>query len=183
MLTERQLKQIKQWQINNKNMTKSYHKKWYDNHRKKLLEDKTYLKQWKDRQRIWNKKFKDKNKSKEWYKEKQKIYRKRYNARYPEKVKERLKLLMENKEYKKNARENERQFSKRRRLRLRFKIFKRDNWTCAYCGRTSSEDKIKLEIDHKYPKSKGGVNDIKNYQTLCKDCNLGKGDCILNEFK
>ncbi len=70
---------------------------------------------------------------------------------------------------------------KKRRLRLRFQIFQRDKFTCQYCGRKVPE--IIVEIDHLYPKSKGGLNKIENYATACRDCNLGKGDSILNEFK
>lgn len=76
---------------------------------------------------------------------------------------------------------NYREKHKIRRLRLRFEIFQHDNFTCQYCGRKVPE--VMLEIDHKYPASKGGANDRKNYTTACKDCNLGKGDIILNEFK
>ena len=68
-----------------------------------------------------------------------------------------------------------------RRLRLRFMIFQRDNFTCQYCGRKSPE--VILEVDHKYPKSKGGLNKMKNYITSCRECNIGKGDVILDEFK
>ena len=71
--------------------------------------------------------------------------------------------------------------TKHRRLKLRFQIFQRDNFTCQYCGRKVPE--IILEIDHKYPESKGGEEKIKNYVTSCRECNLGKGDCILDEFK
>ena len=71
--------------------------------------------------------------------------------------------------------------TKKRRLKLRFEILARDNFTCQYCGRKAPE--VILEIDHKYPKSKGGLNKIENYTVACKECNLGKGDCILSEFK
>jgi len=67
-----------------------------------------------------------------------------------------------------------------RKLRTRFLVFERDNFTCQYCGRKSPE--CVLQIDHIYPKSKGGVNDINNYKTSCDACNLGKGDYILKEF-
>jgi len=76
--------------------------------------------------------------------------------------------------------ETARQKQKQRRLKLRFNIFQRDKWICFYCGRRPPE--CILEIDHLHPKSKGGKNEIKNYITSCRECNLGKGDLVLREF-
>jgi 5-methylcytosine-specific restriction endonuclease McrA len=76
--------------------------------------------------------------------------------------------------------ENARREKKERRLKIRFRIFLRDNFTCQYCGRKAPE--VELQADHKYPKSKGGLNREENYVTACRDCNIGKGDAILNEF-
>lgn len=55
-------------------------------------------------------------------------------------------------------------------------VFKRDNFTCKYCGRNSKE--IGLEIDHIVPIMKGGSNELGNLQTLCKDCNNEKLDKV-----
>lgn len=57
--------------------------------------------------------------------------------------------------------------------RIRFEIFKRDNFTCQYCGRKAPD--IVLHCDHIDPKSKGGNNTILNLITACEGCNLGKG--------
>jgi 5-methylcytosine-specific restriction endonuclease McrA len=57
----------------------------------------------------------------------------------------------------------------------RFKILRRDDYQCQLCGRTAEEDGVKLHVDHKVPKAKGGTNDPDNLWVLCKDCNLGKG--------
>lgn len=54
---------------------------------------------------------------------------------------------------------------------LKWKIFKRDNFTCQHCG--SQEF---LELDHIIPFLKGGKDEETNYQTLCKKCNLRKKD-------
>lgn len=47
---------------------------------------------------------------------------------------------------------------------------------CAQCGKTPTEDGIKLEVDHKLPVAWGGDNDIDNLQALCTECNSGKRD-------
>lgn len=63
--------------------------------------------------------------------------------------------------------------------KIRFEVFKRDSFTCQYCG-TSAPDVV-LEIDHIEPVSKGGDNDITNLITSCKRCNSGKSDRKLSD--
>jgi len=64
-------------------------------------------------------------------------------------------------------------------LKLRFELFKRDDFKCQYCGRSPSIDGCKLNIDHILPKSKGGTNEPKNLITSCFECNQGKKDILL----
>ena len=48
---------------------------------------------------------------------------------------------------------------------------------CVFCGRSPAMDKgVVLHIDHKMPFSKGGTTSLDNLQTLCYECNLGKGN-------
>jgi len=56
--------------------------------------------------------------------------------------------------------------------KIRFEVFKRDGFACAYCGKTPPT--VTLEVDHIDPKSKGGKDDINNLITACFDCNRGK---------
>lgn len=56
---------------------------------------------------------------------------------------------------------------------LRFAVFKRDKFTCRYCGRNA--DTVVLEPDHIIPVSRGGTNEFDNLITSCFDCNRGKG--------
>lgn len=51
---------------------------------------------------------------------------------------------------------------------------------CAMCGRTPSEDHVKLHVDHKIPRSLGGTDDPDNLQALCSDCNEGKKNFYSN---
>ena len=57
--------------------------------------------------------------------------------------------------------------------RRRFEIFKRDNFTCQYCGQHPPQ--AVLEIDHIVPVAAGGDSGNPNLITACKACNRGKG--------
>ena len=57
--------------------------------------------------------------------------------------------------------------------KLRFEIFKRDGFSCAYCGNTPPA--VVLEVDHITAVANGGENDPDNLITSCFDCNRGKG--------
>lgn len=63
--------------------------------------------------------------------------------------------------------------------RMRFKVFKRDNFKCCACGASPAKDpSVELHVDHIIPWSKGGETVIDNLQTLCSKCNLGKSDIL-----
>lgn len=55
-------------------------------------------------------------------------------------------------------------------------VFKRDNFTCQYCGTHRN-----LTIDHVLPKARGGNSDWRNLVTACKNCNTIKGDRLPEE--
>jgi hypothetical protein len=63
--------------------------------------------------------------------------------------------------------------------RLRFEVFKRDRFTCQYCGHKAPD--VLLHIDHLIPVAGGGTNDLLNLVTSCRDCNLGKGARLLDD--
>lgn len=71
--------------------------------------------------------------------------------------------------------------TKRRPIKLgvRFEIFKRDAFTCQYCGKRPPE--ALLEVDHIVPVSKGGGNEEGNLITSCAECNRGKSARPLGE--
>lgn len=62
---------------------------------------------------------------------------------------------------------------------VRFEVFKRDSFTCQYCGRKAPE--AVLNVDHIKPVAKGGGNDLFNLITSCFDCNSGKSDRSLSD--
>jgi len=64
-------------------------------------------------------------------------------------------------------------------VRTRFEVFKRDRFTCSYCGQTPPN--VLLEVDHVVPRAAGGSDDITNLTTSCKDCNRGKAAGLLEE--
>lgn len=56
--------------------------------------------------------------------------------------------------------------------KLRFEVFKRDEFACQYCGGTPP--KSVLEVDHIDPVALGGADDMDNLITACFACNRGK---------
>lgn len=73
-----------------------------------------------------------------------------------------------------NSIDNRKQEREKLTAGLRYDILKRDNYRCQICGRTQA-DGVKLHVDHIVPIVKGGKTVPENLQTLCQDCNLGKG--------
>lgn len=62
---------------------------------------------------------------------------------------------------------------------VRFEVFKRDKFTCQYCGKSAPE--VVLHVDHIQPVSKGGDNSITNLITACASCNGGKSNRELSD--
>ena len=61
---------------------------------------------------------------------------------------------------------------------VRFEVFKRDGFTCQYCGATPP--KAILEVDHIVPVAEQGGNEEGNLVTSCFDCNRGKAARLLS---
>jgi hypothetical protein len=64
--------------------------------------------------------------------------------------------------------------------RTRFEVFKRDEFTCQYCGRKAPD--VALHIDHIVAVANGGTDDAMNLLTACSDCNLGKSAVPLDRI-
>jgi 5-methylcytosine-specific restriction endonuclease McrA len=66
----------------------------------------------------------------------------------------------------------------RPRLKLsRRAVFRRDNFTCQYCGLQSN----RLTIDHVIPRHRGGKHVWNNVVSACPACNRRKGGKTLEE--
>jgi 5-methylcytosine-specific restriction endonuclease McrA len=50
-------------------------------------------------------------------------------------------------------------------------VFRRDNYTCQYCGRSTGH----LTIDHVEPRHRGGQHRWDNLVAACQQCNRSKG--------
>ncbi len=64
---------------------------------------------------------------------------------------------------------------------IKYEVLKRAKFHCELCG-ISAEEKA-LEVDHIIPRSKGGSDDISNFQALCYSCNAMKRDCDDTDFR
>ena len=48
------------------------------------------------------------------------------------------------------------------------------------CSWPGCENKGKMELDHMFPYSLGGDSHEENFQTLCRSCNLSKGNSVFS---
>lgn len=62
--------------------------------------------------------------------------------------------------------------------RIRFEVFKRDGFTCQYCG--AKPPAVVLHADHIVPLAEGGPDEMNNLVTACERCNLGKSSVPLS---
>lgn len=64
-------------------------------------------------------------------------------------------------------------------LRMRFRVFQRDNFSCRGCGASPAlTPGLSLHVDHIEAWSRGGETVDENLQTLCEGCNLGKSNLL-----
>jgi len=64
--------------------------------------------------------------------------------------------------------------------KIRFEVFKRDAFTCQYCG--AHPPSVILHVDHIHPVAAGGKNAMDNLITACEPCNLGKSARLLADI-
>ena len=64
---------------------------------------------------------------------------------------------------------------------VRYEVLSRAKFKCELCG-ISADDK-NIEVDHIFPKSLGGKDDLSNYQALCYSCNASKRNTDDTDFR
>jgi ATP adenylyltransferase len=64
---------------------------------------------------------------------------------------------------------------------VRYKVLSAAKFRCELCG--VSADEKNLEVDHIFPKSLGGKDDVTNYQALCYTCNAAKRNTDDTDFR
>jgi diadenosine tetraphosphate (Ap4A) HIT family hydrolase len=64
---------------------------------------------------------------------------------------------------------------------IRYEVLSRARGRCELCGITN-EEKM-LEVDHIFPKSLGGKDDLSNFQALCYSCNAAKRNTDDTDFR
>lgn len=62
---------------------------------------------------------------------------------------------------------------------MRRQVLQRDRYTCQYCGARG----VPLDVDHKLPMSRGGLDKMENLVTACKLCNASKGKLTPEEWQ
>lgn len=62
---------------------------------------------------------------------------------------------------------------------IKFRVFKRDNFTCQYCGATNRP----LTVDHYLCQELGGATVMENLKTACRPCNKAKANKSVLEWE
>lgn len=64
---------------------------------------------------------------------------------------------------------------------VRYEVLSRAKFKCELCG--ISADEKNIEVDHIFPKSLGGKDDLSNLQALCYSCNAAKRNTDDTDFR
>jgi diadenosine tetraphosphate (Ap4A) HIT family hydrolase len=64
---------------------------------------------------------------------------------------------------------------------VRYEVLSRAKFKCELCG--ISADEKNIEVDHIFPKSLGGKDDLSNFQALCYSCNAAKRNTDDTDFR
>lgn len=56
----------------------------------------------------------------------------------------------------------------------KLRLFECNDYCCSTCGLKINAGIRGLQADHKVPLSRGGTNNLENWQPMCNNCNVGK---------
>jgi hypothetical protein len=62
---------------------------------------------------------------------------------------------------------------------IRWRVFKRDNYTCRYCHQSDRP----MTVDHYIPQDLGGETTEENLRTSCRPCNKEKGNMTPEQWE
>lgn len=62
---------------------------------------------------------------------------------------------------------------------IKWKVYKRDNYTCLYCGISG----IPMTVDHYLAQALGGITTLDNLRTSCRRCNKRKANMTITEWQ
>lgn len=71
------------------------------------------------------------------------------------------------------------------RAERRFRVLHRDGFRCVYCGKSALDGaclSVAFHEDHLFPKSIVDSSEDEDLVTACSDCNIGKGDTVLERL-
>lgn len=87
--------------------------------------------------------------------------------------------LLKRTDWKKKRRDRDRAINRKPKdvipPELRWEVFRRDKYTCQWCGKADCP----LEADHIIPESLGGETTLENLWAMCGPCNKSKGTSIV----
>lgn len=66
--------------------------------------------------------------------------------------------------------------------KIQKQLFEEANFICYYCKRNAKKENIRLGLDHKIPRSRGGLHELSNIVVACGSCNSKKGTKTDEEF-
>lgn len=62
---------------------------------------------------------------------------------------------------------------------IKWRVYKRDNYTCRYCGKSG----VPMTVDHYLAQKFGGLTTFENLLSACRPCNKRKGHMTIDEWK
>lgn len=162
----------KVWALKNRELLNLLHKKWCkENPEKRSETNRLYRKKNKKQCADWTREWSERNPGK--MRELKNLWRRENRDKYLESRRVYYKQNID--KFRKEARDRQRD-----RKHLHSLIVWQKN-VCPLCDKMMPEDLSMIHVDHIYPKSLGGSDQIHNLQAVHAKCNIKKGNKIINK--